>query len=91
MSNTDKYVKGFIKNRYKDGIPINPDLPDEVQVVVETFIKQAIIVDEYGLDYLPNEYYINLIEVLSKYPEHWALRDELIRMAGEDMGVDVPQ
>ena len=36
-------------------------LPQDLQDAINTFIKQGTIIDEYKLDSMPIEYFINLI------------------------------
>tara|TARA_B100000902_G_scaffold350672_1_gene360154 strand:+ start:1344 stop:1583 length:240 start_codon:yes stop_codon:yes gene_type:complete len=59
-------------------------LPEDVAKAVDTFIKQAIIVGEYELDYLPHQYVENLLKTLSKYPEYNILTLELINILNKD-------
>ena len=49
---------------------LEPDkeLPKDVQIALQTFIDNAILVEEYDLDYLPGEVMTNLLETISKYP-----------------------
>ena len=39
-------------------------LPQDLQDAINTFIKQTNIVDEYNLDTMPIEYFVNLINKL---------------------------
>ena len=50
---------------------LEPDkeLPKDVQIALQTFIDNAILVEEYDLDYLPGEVMTNLLETISKYPK----------------------
>jgi hypothetical protein len=59
---TKKYMEGKLEPR--------KDLPEDLKIAIESFIKQAAIVEEYNLDYMNPEYLIKLIESFSKYPEH---------------------
>ena len=59
-------------------------LPEDVSKAVDTFIKQAIIVGEYELDYLPHQYVENLLKTLSKYPEYNVLTLQLINILNRD-------
>jgi len=56
----------------------NKDLPKELQDAINTFIIQSNIAKEYDLDFIPTEYAVNLLTVLSKYPEHSELLNKLI-------------
>ena len=64
---------------------IREDIPDDVKVVIETFIEQALIVDKYNLDYMPSEYMANLVETLSNHPEYSDLVLELLDMLIPDL------
>ena len=41
--------------RFKNA-KIQGDVPDDLKVAVEAFLEQAVIIGEYNLDYMPNEY-----------------------------------
>ena len=43
------------------------NLPQDLQDTINTFIEQANIVEEYDLDTMPMEYFVNLIEKLKEY------------------------
>ena len=45
------------------------DLPKDVQIALQTFIDNAILVEEYDLDYLPGEVMTNLLGTISNYPK----------------------
>ena len=45
-------------------------LPEDLQVVINTFIEQFNIMEEYDLDHIPRQYTINLFDTMSKYPEY---------------------
>ena len=45
-------------------------LPQDLQDVINTFIKQFNIMEEYNLDYIPTHYTANLFETMAKYPEY---------------------
>ena len=71
--------KNSIAEKYKAGL-IQPrdDLPEDLKIAIETFIQQVIIVEEYKLEYMNPEYYINLIDTFSKYPDHALFTWELL-------------
>tara|TARA_A100001201_G_scaffold113212_2_gene96963 strand:+ start:858 stop:1079 length:222 start_codon:yes stop_codon:yes gene_type:complete len=62
-------------------MPINKkareDLPQDLQDTINTFVEQANIVEEYNLDSMPTEYFINLIEKLKEYHEYPLVMDLL--------------
>ena len=78
--------KNSIAEKYKAGL-IQPrdDLPEDLKIAIETFIQQVIIVDEYNLEYMTPEYYINLIDAFSKYPEHSLFTWELLKPLLEEI------
>lgn len=75
-----------ISEKYKSGL-LQPrdDLPEDLRIAIETFIQQVIIMEEYNLDYMNSEYYVNLIETFSKYPEHSLFTWELLKPLLEEI------
>ena len=73
---------------YKDDInriknkQVTKGLPHDLEVAVQTFINQAIIIYEEDLEYMPHEYVVNLLTTLHKYPEHRPLLFDLLRIMG---------
>jgi hypothetical protein len=57
-------------------------LPHDLEVAVQTFIEQAIILGDNDLDFIPHEYIVNLLSTLAKYPEHRPLLFDLLRIMG---------
>ena len=53
-------------------------LPKDLQVAINTFIEQFNIMEEYNLESTPTEYTVNLLETMSKYPEHNSVLLDLI-------------
>ena len=74
-----------MKKSFKD-YKIKEDLPEDVKVALKSFLRQANIIEEYDLDFMPMEYWINLIKVLSKYPEYHNLIDECTAMIIGELG-----
>ena len=68
---TEKYKAGKLKPR--------PDLPKDLQVAIETFMQQVIIMEEYDTDFINGEYLVNLIESFSKYPEFSLFTYDLVK------------
>jgi Tat protein secretion system quality control protein TatD with DNase activity len=60
-------------------------LPEDLQISINTFIKQAVIIGEYGLDSMPPEYVNNLIDSLTKYPEFDFLTRELLEILEKEI------
>ena len=57
-------------------------LPKDLEVAIQTFINQAIIVYDEDLDFMPHEYVVNLLTTLHKYPEHRPLLFDLLKIMG---------
>jgi hypothetical protein len=51
-------------------LKVRSGIPEDLSSAIESFVKQAIIVGEYELDHMPQEYVENLLEVFTKYPEY---------------------
>ena len=52
-------------------------LPQDLQDAINTFIKQTNIVDEYNLDTMPIEYFVNLINKLYENKDYKTVMDLL--------------
>ena len=63
---------------------VKAGVPKDLGVAIESFIQQAIIIGEYGLEYMPSEYMENLLRTLAKYPEHSTLFMEMIEILERD-------
>lgn len=61
-------------------LKVRDDIPKELSVAIESFMQQAVIVYEYGLDHMPSEYMENLLRELAKYPEHSMLFMDMIEI-----------
>ena len=48
-------------------------LPEDIKIAIESFIASTIMVEENDLDYVPNEYVINLLETIKKHKEYNSL------------------
>ena len=68
---TEKYKAGKLKPR--------PDLPKDLQISIETFMQQVVIMEEYDTDFINGEYLVNLIESFSKYPEFSLFTYDLVK------------
>ena len=58
-------------------------LPQDLQDTIHTFIEQANIVQKYGLDTMPMEYFVNLIEKLKDY-HNYPLVMDLLKILEQD-------
>ena len=68
---TKKYMEGKLEPR--------KDLPEDLKIAIETFMQQAVIMEEYNTDYINGEYMANLISAFSKYPEFSLFTYELVK------------
>ena len=59
------------------------NLPQDLQDTINTFIEQANIVEKYGLDTMPMEYFVNLIEKLKDY-HNYPLVMDLLKILEQD-------
>ena len=73
---------------YKDDIEriknkeVVKGLPHDLEVAIQTFINQAVIIYEEDLEFMPHEYVVNLLTTLHRYPEHRPLLFDLLRIMG---------
>tara|TARA_B100000214_G_C23754402_1_gene529286 strand:+ start:372 stop:638 length:267 start_codon:yes stop_codon:yes gene_type:complete len=58
---------------------IKEHFPKDVQVAVESFFRATKMMIDEGLDTVPNEYLINVIDTLSKYPEYNKITMDLVK------------
>ena len=63
---------------------VRGDIPKDLSIAIETFIKQAIIIGEYELDYMPSEYMESLLKTFAKYPEHATTFMDMIEILEEN-------
>jgi len=63
---------------------VRNDIPEDLQVAIQTFVKATVIVGEEGLDSMPGEYLANLMETLDKYPEYHDILADIINDTGLD-------
>jgi hypothetical protein len=71
-------LKRFKKFKVRD------DIPEDLQVAVQTFVAATVMVGENNLDSMPGEYLANLMEVMDKYPEYHGVLKSIV----EDSGLD---
>ena len=65
---------------------VRQDIPEDIRIAIETFIKSAIMIEEEGLDYMPVEYMGNLLKAFANHPESQTAQECLIfllRMFGD--------
>ncbi len=59
-------------------------LPEDLKIAINTFMEQFYIMEEHNLEFIPNQYTINLLEAIAKYPEHNELLLDLIGILKEE-------
>ena len=77
--NKDKSVKSITKKYMEGKLKPRPDLPKDLQISIETFMQQVVIMEEYDTDFINGEYLVNLIESFSKYPEFSLFTYDLVK------------
>ena len=77
--NKDKSVKSITKKYMEGKLKPRQDLPKDLQIAIETFMQQVMIMEEYDTDFINGEYVANLIEAFSKYPEYSLFTYELLK------------
>ena len=77
-----KEEKEQLKN-FKE-LKVRPGTPDDLKLMIQTFIQQTVIVGEYELDTIYTEYTENLLRTMSKYPEYNLLTLELIDIVNQN-------
>ena len=70
--------------RFKNMKILDGKVPEDLRKAVESFLEQAVIIGEYNLDFMPEEYLENLLIVMAKYPEYNKLLMDLIRILNRD-------
>ena len=55
-------------------------LPEDVRISLESLLKQARIMEEYDLDFIPGEYMANFMESLSKHSEFTYMLNEILEL-----------
>ena len=63
---------------------VRDDIPKDLSIAIETFIKQAIIIGEYELDYMPSEYMESLLKTFAKYPEYCETFMDMVKILEEN-------
>ena len=63
---------------------VRTDIPEDLQIAIQTFIEATVMVGENKLEFMPGEYLANLMMALDKYPEYSDTLVEIIRDSGLD-------
>lgn len=82
----DKFNK--IMEGYKNGSKqVRDGHPEDIKIAIESFFSAALMLQEYpDMGTIPGEYVVNLINIMSKYPEYNKLTMDLTKILIE--GVD---
>jgi hypothetical protein len=76
------------RNKIKDDLlrfrkyKVRTDIPEDLQIAIQTFIKATIMVGDNNLDHMPGEYLANLMMTLDKYPEYHDTLVDIISDSG---------
>jgi hypothetical protein len=65
-------------------LKVRDDIPKDLGIAIEAFMKQAIIIGEYELDHMPIEYMENLLKTFARYPEYCETMMEMIEILEEN-------
>jgi len=68
------------KLKHMKMIKVREGTPEDLKIAIQTFIQQAVIVGEHGLDHMPPEYLDKLLTTMSKYPEYNNVTLDLIKI-----------
>jgi len=63
---------------------VRTDIPEDLQIAIQTFIEATVMVGDNNLDHMPGEYLANLMMALDKYPEYSDTLVEIIKDSGLD-------
>ena len=66
----DKKIKRVMDRVAKGDYKVQEHFPQEVKTAVEAFFKATEMMIKEELDYIPSEYFGNLLKTLAKYPEY---------------------
>ena len=61
---------------------VRTDIPEDLQVAIQTFVEATIMVGDNNLDHMPGEYLANLMMTLDKYPEYHDTLVDIISDSG---------
>jgi len=62
---------------------VRDNIPYDLRIAIESFMKQAVIIGENDLDYMPVEYMENLLKTFARYPEYCETMMEMIKILEE--------
>jgi len=77
----DKKIKRVMDRVAKGDYKVQEHFPQEVKTAVEAFFKATEMMINEELDYIPSEYFGNLLKTLSKYPEYNKITLDLLKSA----------
>ena len=75
MSKEERVMK-----RLKSGdFRVQKHFPKDVKIAVQSFLEASKMMVDEKLEYVPNEYLINLLKTLEKYPEYNNITMDLVK------------
>ena len=77
----DKKIKRVMDRVAKGDYKVQEHFPKEVKTAVEAFFKATEMMINEELDYIPSEYFGNLLKTLAKYPKYNKITLDLIKSA----------
>lgn len=78
-------MKTWIERHSNGEIIVNPDLPEDLQVAIKSFVLHAHHIEEFGCDFGLHQYLENLLDTLKKYPRFDGMVAELVQAAGKPL------
>ena len=66
--------------KFKNMKILDGKVPEDLRKAVEAFLEQAVIIGEYDLDFMPEEYLENLLVIMTKYPKYNSLVMDLVKI-----------
>ena len=62
---------------------VRDNIPYDLRIAIESFMKQAVIIGDYELDSMPVEYMENLLKTFARYPEYCETMLAMIKILEE--------
>lgn len=77
MKDTKEY--SIMKKVSEGKMVVQDHFPEDVKVAVKSFLAAGKMMEDEGLENMPSDYLVNLLETLSKYPEYNKLTMDLYK------------
>ena len=69
-----------VMKRLKSGdFRVQKHFPKDVQIAVQSFLEASKMMVDEKLEYVPQEYLVNLLKTLEKYPEYNNITMDLVK------------